>query len=189
MNNEYYTIQSSVDEYIKLAAEVNSKAIIEKFKQVVPLNAEVLELGSGPGTDWELLNEVYETTGSDFSEVFLAHLKAKYPDGNFIQLNAISLAIEQQFDAIYSNKVLQHLTVKELEASIQRQAALLKKEGIVCHTVWKGKGNEQFKGMSVQYYQKEDLEQLFQPYFKVLNLECYTEFEEEDSLCIIAQKL
>jgi len=71
MKGEYYKTKESVEEYIKLAKDVNGKQLIEKFKQILPSNSTVLEIGSGPGTDWEILNKFYDVTGSDNSNVFL----------------------------------------------------------------------------------------------------------------------
>ena len=64
MNGEYYKTKESVEEYIKLAKDVNGRQLIEKLEQILIANSILLEIGSGPGTDWKILNESYNVVGS-----------------------------------------------------------------------------------------------------------------------------
>jgi trans-aconitate methyltransferase len=112
VKGEYNHTKESVEEYIRLAKDVNSKELIEKLKNYLPRHSKVLELGSGPGTDLKILNETYYVTGSDNSREFLNHLKSAHPKGSFLDLDAVSLNTDEMFDALYSNKVLHHLFPK-----------------------------------------------------------------------------
>lgn len=188
MHGKYYKTKESVEEYIALAKDVNGAKLIEKLKQELPPNSNLLEIGSGPGTDWKILNESYHVLGSDNSTEFLNHLIAKYPNGEFLKLDAISLKTDQKFDGIYSNKVLHHLSDNELINSFKRQNEILKSNGIICHSFWKGEGSEIFKGLFVNYHRKADLENFLNDYFDILLIEEYKEFEEDDSLLLIARK-
>ena len=188
MNGEYYKTKESVEEYIELAKDVNGAELIEKLKQVLPLNSNLLEIGSGPGTDWEILSEFYTVTGSDNSSEFLNYLIKKYPNGEFLNLDAITININKTVDGIYSNKVLQHLKDNELTDSIKRQSEILKTNGIICHSFWKGKGFEIFKGLYVNYHDEEKIKDLFKDYFDILSIINYQEFEEGDSILLIGKK-
>ena len=115
---------------------------IAELKNFLPAKAHVLEIGSGPGTDWSILQKYYKITGSDNSPEFLKRLNASFQDGEFLSLEASTLKTNLKFDGIYSNKVLHHLEDEALEASIHRQAEILKPGGIICHTFWKGKDSE-----------------------------------------------
>ena len=187
MDFDYYKTKESVDEYINLAKDVNSAGIIEMLKMHLPKNSTLLELGTGPGTDYKLLHSFYEVTGSDNSNEFLNRLQANIPSGSFIELDAETLNTERKFDGIYANKVLHHLSDEELAASVKRQHAILNKDGIVCHTFWKGEGNESFKGMFVNYHLENEIEQFFTPQFETLVLESYKEFEAGDSVVFIGK--
>jgi len=184
----YYKTKESVDEYIELAKDVDGKKLIEKLNKHLQNNSTVLELGSGPGSDWKILNNNYNVIGSDNSKEFLTRLIANNPDGDFLELDAITLLTEQKFDGIYSNKVLHHLNDKELNDSITRQSEILNSNGIICHSFWEGEGSEVFKGLYVQYYNEEALRRHFEEYFNILLLEKYCEFENDDSILLIAQK-
>lgn len=188
MSSDYYHTKDSVEEYISLAEDVNGARLIAKLKQHLPNGASLLEIGSGPGTDWKLLNADYLITGSDNSNEFLRHLQSTNPSGTFLELDAVTLQTNEKFDGIYSNKVLHHLKDAELKASIQRQHALLNDQGILCHSFWKGTGSEIFKGLFVNHHTEQRLTAFFEALFGVLVLEPYTEFEEGDSLLLIARK-
>lgn len=187
-NGEYYHTADSVEEYIRLAAGHNGLPLINELRPYLKEGASVLEIGSGPGTDWKVLSENYVVTGSDNSAEFIKHLKSSYPEGNFILLDAATLQTEQKFEAIYSNKVLHHLTDQQLAYSVKRQSETLSPQGIVCHSFWKGEGSECFKGMFVNYHTNEELLLLFEPHFEVLVIKDYKEFEEGDSTLIIGRK-
>ncbi len=121
MNKGYYKTKESVKEYIKLAKDVNGKQLIEKLKQVLPANSVLLEIGSGPGTDYKILNEFYNVVGSDNSTEFLNHMVTEIPNEQFLELDAITLETDKKFDGIYSNKVMHHLKDNELSDSVRRQ--------------------------------------------------------------------
>lgn len=188
MTGEYYKTKESVAEYIKLAAEVNGKQLIEKLDKVLAPGSSLLELGSGPGTDWGILKKSYNVVGSDNSTEFLNHLITQNPTGDFLELDAVSLNTNKKFDGVYSNKVMHHLKDTELSLSITHQHEILNSKGIICHSFWKGKGSEVFKGLFVNYHEAENLEKFFKDYFEILSIEPYAEFDDSDSLLLIAKK-
>lgn len=188
MKGEYYHTKESVEEYIKSAEDVDSRDLIEKFKLVLPQNSQILEIGSGPGTDWKILSSTFRVIGSDNSSIFIDYLRKNNPGGKFIELDAITLDTNMKFEGIYSNKVLHHLRDSDLVDSINRQYKLLMPGGIICHSFWKGEGSEVFKGMFVNYQSEETLKEMFQDYFEIVSIEYYEEFENSDSLLIIGRK-
>ncbi len=184
----YYHTKESVNEYIELAKDVSGEKHIELLRQFLPSNSSLLEIGSGPETDCNILNNHFKVTGSDNSEEFLCHLRSRYSDGRFLKLDAVTLPCDEKFDGIYSNKVLIHLTESELKDSIVRQKELLHPHGVICHSFWKGEGDEIYKGLFVNYQVKDTLKALFEKEFEIVYLETYDEFEENDSLLLIAKR-
>ncbi|OHX64114.1 class I SAM-dependent methyltransferase [Flammeovirga pacifica] len=185
---DYYQNKESVNEYIKMAADVNGQELIDVLKLYLPKGKSVLELGTGPGTDYHILEKDYDVVGSDFSEEFLKRLRKRFAEGKFLNLDASTIETDLLFDGIYSNKVFQHLNDDQIKSSIYRQFEVLNKGGIVCHTMWYGEGDEIFKGMLVNYQDEKSLIQLFEPYFEILEVEKYMEFEEGDSIRLVAKK-
>ncbi|MBT8181312.1 MAG: hypothetical protein KJO53_06955, partial [Eudoraea sp.] len=51
-----------------------------------------------------------------------------------------------------------------------------------------GEGSEIFKGLFVNYHSEKALRSFFEPYFDILMIESYAEFEAADSLLLIAKK-
>ena len=188
MKEEYYHTKSSVEEYIELAKGINGKEHIIRLTDYLEKGAELLEIGSGPGSDFEILKQLYQTTGSDYSLEFLKHLKKKFPENQILELDAVTLLVDSTYDGIYSNKVLHHLRDEDLQESVSRQTELLRPGGVVCHTFWNGQGDEVFKGMYVNYHNEDELRDLFKSHYDIQILEPYKEFEEKDSLILIATK-
>lgn len=188
MSEEYYNSKSSVDEYIKIAEGFSGEELIKKLKHFLPQNSTLLELGTGPGTDWKILSAGYQVTGSDFSYEFLKRLVKKYPEGEFLELNATTIATDKLFDGIYSNKVLHHLNDEELDRSIKRQWEVLNSDGIICHSFWKGEGTEVFNGMFVNNHLQGEIKDRFGALFEVSLIETYAEFDRDDSILLIGQK-
>ena len=188
MKGEYYKTKESVDEYVKLAKNVNGKQLIKKLEQVLAPNSVLLEIGSGPGTDWKILNKSFKVIGSDNSTEFLNYLVSKIPNDEFLELDAITLQTDKKFDGIYSNKVLHHLNDNELTDSIKRQHEILNPNGIICHSFWKGEGSEVFKGLFVSYHSENALREFFEKSFEILSIDSYNEFEDADSLLLLGRK-
>lgn len=186
MKSDYYKNEETVNEYIKLAKNVDSQQLIKKLIPFLSKDVKILELGSGPGTDWNILSHHFNVVGSDYSPIFINKLKKKFPQGEFLEIDAIEMNTNQTFDGIYSNKVLHHLSNQELIESINNQLKVPKPNGVICHSFWKGDGEETFKGMYVNYHQMKDLKNLFSPSYKILLLEEYEEFEPKDSIILIA---
>ena len=188
MPDNYYSTKKSVEEYIKMAEGYNGKGLIDKLKKFLPSQATLLEIGSGPGTDLEILKKDFIVTGSDLSKEFLKYLNTRMPRVEFLELNAVTLLTDKTFDGIYSNKVLHHLSDSELSTSIKRQYETLTPGGIICHSFWKGEGSEYYNKMLVNYLNSKKIERLLKNYFDIHLLESYTEFENNDSLLVIAKK-
>lgn len=188
MEGAYYNTKESVNEYIRLAKGVDGRQLIEQLAEILPSNSTVLEIGSGPGSDWNMLNQRFQVIGSDNSMEFVRHLKTENPKGEFIALDAVSLKTDQQFDGIYSNKVMHHLPDDDLKESIQRQSDILHPKGIICHSFWRGEDSEIFKGLFVNYHEIADIKVFFEPLFEIISIAYYREFEDDDSIFLIARK-
>lgn len=163
--------------------------VINKFMEYVNSSKTVLELGSGTGKDFSVFSKKYKITGSDYSDVFLKILRKKFKECNFHKLNALTMDIEDKYDVIYSNKVLQHLKPKQLEASLKEQYRVLNNGGILFHTIWKGlPEDKKTNRIPNVLYTKEYIERI-KGDFSIIDYIEYKEFEENDSFIIILKKL
>lgn len=168
--------------------EYDPTFMIDKFKSYVPSSSTVLELGMGPGKDFDILKQTFEMTGSDSSQIFLDLYREKDATANLINLDAVSINTPKKYDAIYSNKVLMHLSKEELYQSFLRQFEILNFNGITFHTFWSGDKEEEMQGLRFVYYQSEELIKMIPKKFKVLESSLYKEIEKNDSICLVLNK-
>lgn len=183
----FYEDKANVDKYIELCKDYDGSNIYERLKQHLKEGKSVLELGTGPGFDIPFLNEHYHVTGSDFSDEFLVRCKEKYPDINFIKIDARNIDTSTEYDCIYSNKVLHHLTRGELSSSLLAQAGILSPGGMIAHSFWLGEEDQNMEGLLFSYYRKEELLGILSKNFDVVATLSYREFEEGDSLFVVAK--
>ncbi|WP_316504790.1 class I SAM-dependent methyltransferase [Nitrosopumilus sp.] len=184
----YFDTEKGVNEYIQMASGYDGTKLIEILRKYLPEKSTVLEIGMGPGVDLDILRKHYTVTGSDNSSVFLERYKKKNKDADLILLDAVTLHTEREWDGIYSNKVLHHLTKEELKKSLSRQKEILNQNGILFHSFWKGTKTENFEGLLFQYYEMKELEGIVKNDYDVLELKTYTEMEKDDSIYVVLKK-
>lgn len=185
---DFYADANNVEQYISMAAGYDGRYLIDILMRHLPAGATVLEIGMGPGVDLEMLAEHYAVTGSDRSTLFLERFRRRHPDADLLQLDAVDLDTDRCFDAIYSNKVLHHLTPAELTASLDRQAAMLTPGGFAMHSFWAGEGEEEMQGMRFTYHSCASLTTCVGTSFTIITCEPYREMDDQDSLYILLQK-
>jgi len=186
----YYDVEKNVKEYIENMKSFDNKYIIEELEKYLEKDSKILELGTGAGKDFSILNKKYNIIGSDNSEAFLSFLIKKYGKNKIIKLDAVDMKVNEKFDVIFSNKVLQHLNRNSLEDSFTQESKVLNENGIVFHTFWLGEGEEEYDGLIFNYYKKESIKQFYEKYFKLIK---YEEYREEsgngnDSFYIVLGK-
>ena len=184
---EFYNDPVKVDEYEKMCEEYDGSELYEVLEKHLADNLTLLELGSGPGNDINYLQKKYTVTGSDLSDEFLLRCKKKYTEVSFIKLDAVLMKTEKVFDCIFSNKVLHHLTLGNLIKSFKRQQKVITKNGLFAHTFWLGDKEFTMEGMLFVFHNREELINLISEYFTVLETYDYKEFEEGDSIFIVAK--
>jgi len=166
----------------------DGRALTEAFAGHVPDGARVLEIGMGPGTDMALLAARYDVTGSDSSAVFVERYRSQHPNADLIVLDAVTLDTDRRFDAIFSNKVLQHLTTDDASRSLDAQHRILVPGGIAFHTLWYGEALEEHHGLRFQQYTEETFGGLLDSHFELIDATRYAEESEGDSLRVVLKR-
>jgi cyclopropane fatty-acyl-phospholipid synthase-like methyltransferase len=184
----YFDSKKNVNAYIKMAAQYDGKMLIDILKKYLRKGSSVLELGMGPGKDLDILSQSYEVTGSDSSQVFLDLYRKRNKNRNLLLLDARTISTNQQYDCIYSNKVLIHLTKIELKESLTRQKDILNENGILFHSFWSGDKEEEYHGLKFVYYTEDELNKIIGNNYEILKIATYKEMKEYDSIYVIAQK-
>ena len=162
--------------------------VTDTFMSMVEPSKTILEIGSGTGRDFNLFDKKYKITGSDYSDSFLKSLRRKHKGKQFYRINALTMDIGENFDVIYSNKVLQHLLPDQLEKSLSSQYKVLNPGGVLFHSMWKGNIKEnKNRDMPDTLYEKVDLEKI-KGKFKIEAFIVYKEIKEADSFIVIFRK-
>ncbi len=184
----FYNSRKNVEDYIRMAKPYNGKELIHKLKKHLKPGSEILELGTGPGKDMDILLKNYAVTGSDLSPVFLEIYRKRKPEANLMVLDAHRLDIAESFDCIYSNKVLHHLSKTELRESLRKQVKILNPGGLVMHSFWEGGREDILSGLRFVYYRLEDLKDIFSRYFDLIAIEAYEEELPGDSVWVLGRR-
>jgi cyclopropane fatty-acyl-phospholipid synthase-like methyltransferase len=188
MEYDYYENAANVENYTKFTPSHDGGLLVDTLAAWLPKGATVLELGMGPGKDYQLLTQRFKVTGSDFSNAFLDRYRAKDPAAELLQLDARTLDTEQRFDAIFANKVLMHFSAAELQQSIARQHEVLNDKGLMMHSFWYGEGQKEFDGLTLVYHNEQDLTAMLEDSFDILALEKHAKMSEGDSIYVVARK-
>lgn len=187
---DYFKKQENVNKYKEMVKGYDGSWLIDKLSAYLPENASILELGMGTGLDLDLLSKKYNVIGTDNSPIFIEDYKAKNNGANVMLLDAIDVKIDQTFDCIFSNKVLQHLTKQQFIESIKNQKRRLNKNGIIFMTLWEGEHREEFmcdNQLRFTYYTQNDIRKIVQHDFTILNIEHYKECDTNDSILVVLQ--
>ena len=183
---DFYESREGAEAYRRIAQGYDGSALISTLKQHLAPGKRVLELGIGPGTDLLLLAQDYEVVGSDFSQAFLDLFAQEHPEIPVLCGDAERMNIEGRFDAIYSNKVLIHLSPEALRTSFAAQLGVLSgPESLVLHAFWRGTGKEELKGETFYYYEPETVLDYAGSGWVEVDRGFYAEIDNEDSFWIL----
>ena len=96
----------------------------------VPVGADVLEIGCGPGIDAEALARGRRYTGVDLSRVQLENAKRAVPAGTFLHADVLDVAFPpSSFDAIVSFYAFNHIPQEQMEPLFRRILTWLRSGG------------------------------------------------------------
>ena len=183
-----YETKNGVEEYIKMCEGYDNSNFKDLILKHLNIGSSILEVGMGPGNDFEWLSKYYNITGSDYSKVFIDRAKIRFPKDEFIILDGITLKTNKKYDGIYSCKVYQHFELELVEKALKRQSEMLNNEGVVIHSFWIGDTVFDDGDMCAIYHNKDKLLAIINKYFILLEQVVYEEFEPHDSIFILAKK-
>ena len=183
----FYDDPEQVTEYEKMCEGYDGTQLFAMLARHLEPGKTILEVGCGPGNDIETLKLDYRIVGSDNSEEFLRRCRQKHPEIEFLNLDAISLDTDRRFDCVYSNKVLHHLSLDKLISTFKRQGQVIVAGGLFAHTFWIGEEDFEKDGMYFHFHNRDALIRLIGDYFEVIETLDYKEFDDGDSLFVIAK--
>ena len=184
----FYDTEDAVKQYVEMAEGYDGAELVGVLQKHLPEGSTVLELGMGPGKDLEILSRTYRVTGSDNSRAFLESCRKRNRQADLLLLDARIVETDRQFDCIYSNKVLHHLTKAELRISLRKQRTALNDDGLLMHSFWYGTKEEEHEGLRFIHYTEPELEELVADGYEVLEMNLYEEMNRDDSIYLLVRK-
>ena len=185
----FYDSEQNVDAYVRMAEGFDGRELVAVLERHLAPGSSVLEIGMGPGKDLRWLGRRFRPTGSDNSSIFVDRARAADPTADVLALDAVTLETDRRFDAIYSNKVLQHLTPGELTRSLRAQRRILSPNGLVLHGLWRGDRLEVHQGERFQYYTEQTFAARVGALFEIVETGTYAEMADDDSLYVVLRRM
>ncbi len=170
--------------YIDMLEGYDNSFVITNFKAHIDRNCKVLELGMGPALDYDSLKDEYDITVSDTSDAFISLFNKKY-DAIALNICVKDIEIDEKFDCIFTNKVLQVLNDDEMKESFINQYNALNDNGMIFHCIWIGEG---YDDCPSNYTSIDKLEKILMGLFTIDKIIAYSEIKQDDSIILVAKK-
>ena len=158
--------------YYEETVDVDMTEVIEPFMELLPENAEVLDLGCGSGRDTIVLEERgFYVTPMDGSEE-MCKLAAINTAQEVLQMTYDEMEFDDVFDGIWACAALVHLTDDEMREIMKKLIQALKADGILYFSVHKGDRDGIYNGRYFRDYTRKELSDLMEefPELELINM-------------------
>lgn len=158
--------------YYEETVDVDMTEVIEPFMELLPENAEVLDLGCGSGRDTIVLEERgFYVTPMDGSEE-MCKLAEVNTDQEVLQMTYDEMEFDDVFDGIWACASLVHLTDDEMREIMKKLIQALKADGILYFSVHKGDRDGIYNGRYFRDYTRKELSDLMEefPELELINM-------------------
>lgn len=181
--------------YYEATVNVSMEDIMEPFLELLPENADVLDLGCGSGRDTIVMEEhgCY-VTPLDGSEEMCKLAKVN-TDKDVLCMRYEEMCFDDVFDGVWACASLVHLTEDELKATLKKIMQALKVDGILYFSVHKGERDGIYGGRYFKDYSKRELYSLLEEISGLEVVELWTtndvrsERSEHKWLNVLAKKV
>lgn len=143
--------------YYEETVDVSMEEVMKRFVELLPENAEVLDLGCGSGRDTIALEEKgFYVTPMDGSEE-MCKLAEVNTDEEVLQMTYEEMDFDDVFDGIWACASLVHLTEDEMREILDKLVQALKADGILYFSVRKGDRDGIYNGRYFRDYSRKEL--------------------------------
>ena len=158
--------------YYEETVDFSMEEQLERFIELLPESADVLDLGCGSGRDTVFLEEEgCVVTVMDGSEK-MCELASIHAGKEVLHLKVEDMEFDDVFHGIWACAVLGHFTPDEVKGVMDKILKALKDDGILYFSVKKGERNGKYNGRYFYDYDREALNNLLDafPNIKVLDI-------------------
>jgi SAM-dependent methyltransferase len=126
----YDELDDTYRRWVRRSRDGYRSEFLARILAEVPVGADVLEIGCGPGTDAAALAEGRRYTGIDLSGVQLEHAKREAPAGTFLHADVSVVAFPPScFDAVVGFYVFNHIPQDQMEGLLRHILGWLRTGG------------------------------------------------------------
>ena len=160
--------------YYEETVDVSMEEVMKPFVELLPENAEVLDLGCGSGRDTIALGEKgFYVTPMDGSEE-MCKLAEVNTDEEVLQMTFEEMDFDDVFDGIWACASLVHLTEDEMEEILGKLVQALKMDGILYFSVHKGDRDGIYNGRYFRDYTRKELYGLMEKFSELELIDIWT---------------
>lgn len=156
----------SAESYAESVLQLHPKEGV-KFREMLPVSAQILDLGCGPGRDAKIFSEMgLNVVGVDFSPNMIKLATQTAKEAQFYVMDVEQLKFPKaSYDGVWANCSLLHTPKKKILKVLLDIHAILKDEGVLYISVKEGKGekiekDQRYGGIEKfwSFFQKEELQ-------------------------------
>ena len=169
--------------YYEETVDLSMEEQLERFMDLLPENAEVLDLGCGSGRDTLFLeDEGFSVTAMDGS-ARMCELAEIHTGRDILHLRVEDMEFDDVFHGIWACAVLGHFPPDKIQEVMQKILNALKDDGILYFSVRKGDRNGRYNGRYYYDYSRDSLDNLMDPIpnIKVLDIWKTSDARGEDN--------
>lgn len=160
--------------YFEKTAELDMEKIIRPFIELMPENAEILDLGCGSGRDTvTLVENGFFVTALDGSEE-MCKLAEVHTDQDVLHMTYEEMDFDDVFDGIWACASLVHLSEDEMKSVMKKLVHALQKNGVLYFSVHRGERDGMYNGRYFRDYKKRELLTLLEQFEELELLNMWT---------------
>ena len=127
------TYNQKVTDYIQATANLALTEEIEKFSQLLPANARILDAGCAWGRDSLIFaKKGFQVTGIDLADGFLTEARKYAPEATFLKMDLRKLNFPaNSFEGIWACASLLHLNKEDIQQALQDFFHMLTPGGVL----------------------------------------------------------
>lgn len=160
--------------YYEATVDADMSEVMKPFVELLPENAEVLDLGCGSGRDTLALEEYgFYVTPMDGSEK-MCRLAEVNIDRDVLCMTYDEMDFDDVFDGIWACAALVHLTDEQMRSVLKKLIQALHEDGILYFSVHKGDRDGIYGERYFRDYTRRELSELLEEFPQLELIDLWT---------------
>lgn len=169
--------------YYEATVGLSMEEIMQPFIELLPENADILDMGCGSGRDTLVLEEEgFSVTAMDGAQE-MCKLASIHTGKEVLHLTIQEMEFDDVFHGIWACAVLGHVPPDEIKDVMKKTVRALKDDGVLYFSVRKGDRNGLYNGRYYYDYDRESLYDLLESLhnIKIIDIWKTTDVREQNA--------